>query len=357
MTTCNLASCAAAIAFFVPSVASFGGVSASAEPKQDVLNLLSWDDYIDPQIVVQFEKENNCKIAIDTIESSEDIVNKLQDANSKSYDIVVPSDFVLQTLINSHLLAPLDHSQIPNISNLDERFVNPSYDSRNSYSVPYQWGTVGIVYSKAKFDEPVTSWKAILDPADDVKFVLLDSQREMLAAAMRYQGHSINSFDKQEMKSAANLLAACRKKPGFAGFEGNSDGIDMVIAGKADIAVAYNGDVLQKMADAKNIAFATPKEGSILWVDNLCISDNSKNKALAHKFINFILDAKVGAQLSNYTHYATPNKESKPMIDEADLANPCIYPNADTMKNLEILNEQIGCKSLYDQLWKIVKNR
>jgi spermidine/putrescine transport system substrate-binding protein len=344
---------AAAIATCVIPPAVYGDEAV----KQEVLNILNWDDYIDQQIVVEFEKENNCKIVLDTIESSEDIINKLQDESSKRYDIVVPSDFMLQTLVNQGLLAQLDHSLIPNIANLKDQFVNPSYDKGNTHSVPYQWGTVGIVYSKAKFVQPVTSWKSIFEPVDGVKFILLDSQREMLAAAMRYQGHSINSFDKQEMKNAATMLAACRKKAGFAGFEGNSDGIDIVMAGKADIAVAYNGDALQKMADNDNIAFATPKEGSILWVDNLCIPKNSANPALAHKFINFILDAKIGAQLSNYTHYATPNKASTPMINADDLANPCIYPNEETMKNLEILNEQIGCKAMYDQLWKIVKTR
>jgi spermidine/putrescine transport system substrate-binding protein len=263
----------------------------------------------------------------------------------------------MPALIELNLLKPIDHAAIPNMKNLKANFVDPSFDRGNTYSVGWQWGTVGIVYNKEKFAEPVTSWKSIFEPADGIKFMLFDSEREMIGAALRYKGYSINTLNKKELRKAADLMIGDKKKKGFMGFEGNVGGRNKVIAGTVDIAMAYNGDVIQSMAENDNIGFVNPKEGTVIWLDSLCIPVGAPNPALAMKFMNYILDPEVGAQLSNFNQFATPNKASMPMINKEDLANPAIYPDAEAEKRLEYINDLGKNNAMYSELWKMIKTR
>jgi spermidine/putrescine transport system substrate-binding protein len=329
--------------------------ASSAKPEE--LNLYIWAEYIDPDIITQFEKEYNCKVIISLYESNEEMMGKLQAGGASQYDIVVPSDFIMNSLIKLKLLKAIDHAQIPNLANVKENFANQSFDRGNKYSVPYQWGTVGIVYNKDKFKGPVTSWKALLEPEGDTKCMFFDSEREMIGGTLRYLGYSVNSLDKKELMKAADLMIAGKQRAGFIGFEGNVGGLNKVVAGAVDIAVAYNGDVFRAMADHPNVGFCIPKEGTVVWLDNLCIPRDAPNPKLAMKFMNFILDAKVGAQLSNFNQYATPNKASLPFIKPADLANPSIYPDAATEKRLEYVQEVANGSAIYGELWKIIKTR
>jgi spermidine/putrescine transport system substrate-binding protein len=330
---------------------------AATAAKPQELNLYIWTEYIDPDIITQFEKEYNCKVVMSLYESNEEMLAKLQAGGVSQYDLVVPSDFIMESLINLNLLQPIDHALVPNIVNLKDNFVNPPFDPGNKYTVAWQWGTVGIVYSKAKFPHGVTSWKDILEPAPDIKFMFFDSEREMIGAALRYKGYSVNSMNKEELMDAAILMIADKKLPGFMGFEGNVGGRNKVIAGTVDIAMAYNGDVIQSMAEDESISFCNPKEGTVVWVDSLCIPREAPNPKLAMKFMNYILQADIGAQLSNFNQFATPNKASLPLITPDDLANPAIYPNAETEKNLEYVLELPDSSALFGELWKTVKTR
>lgn len=327
----------------------------SAKPQE--LNLYIWAEYMDPEILTDFEKQYNCKVVVSLYESNEEMLGKLQAGGVSQYDIIVPSDFIIQSLINLDLLQPIAHDKVPNMANLKETFVNPSFDPGNKYTAAYQWGTVGIVYSRAKYPEGVSSWKDIFEPAPELKFMYFDSEREMIGAALRYKGYSLNSMDKGELMAAAELMIAGKKKPGFMGFEGNVGGLNKVQAGTVDIAMAYNGDAIQAIAEDGSIGFVNPKEGTVVWVDSLCIPRAAPNAELAHKFINFILDAEVGARLSNFNQFATPNKASLPMITPEDLANPAIYPDAETESRLEYVLEMPESGAVFGELWKTVKTR
>lgn len=329
---------------------------AAQSGKQD-LNLYIWSEYIDPEILTNFEKEYNCNIVVSLYESNEEMMGKLQAGGVSQYDIVVPSDFIMQSLINLKLLKEIDHAQVPNVVNLKDNMANPPFDPGNKFSIGYQWGTVGICYDKTKFQEPVTSWTSLFTPAEGIKFMYFDSEREMIGGALRYNGYSVNSLDKAELMKAAETIVNCKKLPGFMGFEGNVGGLNKVVAGAVDIAVCYNGDALRAMGEHENIGFAIPKEGTVVWLDSLCIPREAPNAALAMKFINYLLDAKVGAQLSNFNQYATPNKASLEFITPADLANPAIYPNAEVEKRLEYVQEVPNGGAIYGELWKGIKTR
>ncbi len=324
---------------------------------QEELNLYIWSEYIDPEIITAFEKKFDCKVVVSLYESNEEMLAKLQAGGVSQYDLVVPSDFIMPSLIELGLLQPIDRAAVPNIKNLKDNFVNPSFDPGNKYSVGWQWGTVGIVYNKDKFKEPITSWKSIFEPAEGTKFMLFDSEREMIGAALRYQGHSINTLNKKELMAAATLMIGDKKRNGFMGFEGNVGGRNKVIAGTVDIAMAYNGDVIQSMAEHDNLGFVNPKEGTVIWVDSLAIPAKAPNAKLAMKFMNFILEPEVGAQLSNFNQFATPNKASMPMITPDDLKNPAIYPDPETEKRLEYINDLGKNNAMYSELWKMVKTR
>jgi spermidine/putrescine transport system substrate-binding protein len=342
-----------ACALFTATVATFGADSSSSKE----LNLYIWSEYMDPAIITSFEETYDCKVRISYYESNEEMLAKLQAGGASQYDIVVPSDFIMNSLINLGMLQQLDPELVPNLTNLSDTFVNPPYDPDNKYSAAYQWGTVGIVYNTKKFDGPVTSWKSVFEPEDGIKFMYFDSEREMIGAALIYQGKSVNSLDKKELMSAAQIMIAGKKKSGFMGFEANVGGLNKVIAGSADIGMAYNGDVIQSMAEHDFISFSNPKEGTVVWVDSLCIPSKAPNAKLANEFINFILSAEVGAQLSNFNQYATPNEASLAMITPEDLKNPAIYPDAETQKHLQYVQEVSGGSAIFGELWKIIKTR
>lgn len=327
---------------------------ALAQPRE--MRLFIWSEYMDPAIIKAFEQRFNLRVRIDLYESNEDMLAKLQAGGVSQYDVIVPGDYIIPTLIQLKLIQPLNKSKIPNLKNLDPKFANPPFDPGNRYSAAYQWGMSGIMYRKDRVPTP-TSWDVILGPQADKPFVLMDSIREMLGGALRYLGHSINSKDPKQVQAAGRVLLEAKKNPRFLGFEGGVGAKNRLVAGTATYAVVYNGDALKAADENKNVGFVVPKEGAALFLDNLAIPAKAPNPEAAHQFINFILDAKIGAQLSNYNRYATPNKAALPFINPIDRKNPAIYPDAATMQMLEFVLDLGKDTRLYDEVWTAVKSR
>lgn len=323
---------------------------------QKEMRLFIWSEYMDPAIIKAFEAKYNLKVRIDLYESNEDMVAKLQAGGVSQYDVVVPSDYIIPSMIQLKLLQPLDQSKIPNLKNLDPKFKSPPYDAGNKYSAAYQWGSVGLMYRKDKVKTP-DSWSAIFDPKGTGNYVLMDSVREMMGAALKYQGQSVNAKDPKAVQSAGKLLLDAKKSSRALGFEGGVGAKNRLVAGQASYAVVYNGDAIKAAGENKNVAFVVPKEGATLFVDNMAIPAKAPNLEAALEFINFILDPKIGAQLSNYNRYATPNAAAKPFINKDDLKNPAIYPSAAIMSKLEFILDMGGDSRLYDEVWTAVKSR
>lgn len=328
------------------------GLSAKQE-----LNLYIWTEYLEPELIAAFEKKYDCKVVESNYENNEEMVAKLQAGGSSQYDLVFPSDYIIPSMIKLGLLAELDHEKIPELKNLSKQFQSPSFDPGNKHTVAYQWGTVGLVYNKEKFKEPLTSLDVLFKDDDSVRFSLFDSEREMISIALAYLGHPINSTDKNHLKAAAELMIKAKKRKGFQGFDANVSGIGKIKGKTLDVTMSYSGNAFAAMEEDTNLAYSIPKEGSVIWCDSMCMPKGAPNKDLAYKFINHILEAKVGAQLSNFTKFGTPNAASLPMIDPETLKNPAIYPDEETSKKLEFIKDAGPNTALFGEVWKMVKSR
>jgi spermidine/putrescine transport system substrate-binding protein len=327
-------------------------LSAAEKP----VMMLSYSEYIDPEIPKAYEAATGVKVQIDVYESQDDMLAKLQAGGAGQYDIVVATDVVVPTMIKLGLVQKLDKTAIPNGVNTMEKFRNPSFDPGNTYSYPYQWGTIGLMYATAKVQGEV-SWALLFDEAKQPgPFVMMDEMRSMSGIALMFLGHNASSRKPDEIKAAGALLAKAKGSSKCIGFDGGVGGMNKVLAGEAVAAVVYNGDAVRNITDDK-FAYSVPKEGGILWVDNLLICAKAPNPKGGHAFINHLLDAKVGAQLSNFNRYATPNQASLPLITEADRKNPAIYPDEAQMKACQF-QEDVGAETkIYDQVWTAVKAR
>ncbi len=344
-------------------------LSFSCAPKQETpakqaaapagpceLNLFIWSEYMDEEILKSFEQKYGCKVTTSLYESNEDMVAKLQGGGTSLYDVVVPGQYIIGPMSKLGLLVELDHSKLPNIANLDDKFRNPSYDPGNKHSVAYQWGTVGIYARKkngAALDE---SWKLLFDKSQQPgPFLLMDSSREMLGSALKALGKSVNTVNVDELKAARDLLLDAKKRS--QGFEGGVGAKNKVRSQDVAAAVVYNGDAVREGEGFPDAYYFVPQEGGVIWVDNLAIPAKAPNLEAAYKFINYLLDAQIGAQLSNYNQFATPNKAAKAHIKPADLANPALYPPEEMMAKLEFIEDMGANNQLYDEIWTQVKSQ
>lgn len=325
-------------------------LSAAEKP----VMMLSYSEYIDPEIAKAYEAATGVKVQIDVYESQDDMLAKLQAGGVSQYDIVVATDVVVPTMIKLALVQKLDKTAIPNGVNIMEKFKNPAFDPGNTYSYPYQWGTIGLMYATAKVKGDV-SWALLFDEAKQPgPFVMMDEMRSMSGIAAMFLGYNASTRKPEEIKACGALLAKAKASSKCIGFDGGVGGMNKVLAGEAVAAVVYNGDAVRNIMDEK-FAYTVPKEGGILWVDNMLICAKAPNKAGGEKFINHILDAKVGAQLSNFNRYATPNQASMPLITEADQKNTGIYPTAEQLKVCQF-QEDVGAETkIYDQVWTAMK--
>lgn len=333
---------------------------APALAAAEELNIFIWSEYMDEEAMpAAFEAATGIKVRLDIYENNEEMVAKLQAGGVSQYDIIVPSDYIMPVLINQKLIKPLDHNKIPNLKNLKPIFRNTTYDPGNKYSVAWQWGTVGLMYRKDRVNAAdTTSWSILFDPKKSPgPFWLIDSVREMMGIALLYKGYDFNSTNPKELKEAADLLVATKKSKDCMGFKPGVGGKNDVVAGTAAAAIVYNGDAIQSVTEHPDtLAFTIPKEGSEIWVDSMCIPAKAPNPDAAYKWINWVLEPQVGADLSNYNQFATPNAASMPYITPEDIKNPGIYPTEDIMKTLHFTKDLGKDNRIMDEAWTRAKS-
>jgi spermidine/putrescine transport system substrate-binding protein len=319
------------------------------------LNIFVYSEYLPPEVIAEFEKRFDCKVVIDFYEDSESMLAKIQAGGASLYDIVVPADYILSAMVKQVLLAPLRLENIPNLKNLEPTFKSPPYDPGNRYSVAYQWGTLGI-YARKSGGPIDLSWGVIFDRAKQPgPFILLDSMRDTIGAALKFKGSSMNSIDPNQLKGAADLIVGAKKRS--VGFANTVGGKNKVLDRSVRAAVVFSGEAARAIVEDPDTFYFIPKEGSEIWVDNLSILAKAAHRDLAEKFINFILEPEIGAKISNKYQFATPNAAAKKFIDPILLKNPVIYPSEETMKSLEFLKDLGRDTRLYDQLWTSIKSR
>ncbi|MEI6082931.1 MAG: spermidine/putrescine ABC transporter substrate-binding protein [Verrucomicrobiota bacterium] len=331
-------------------------LTVSAWAAKNKLNVYIWSEYIDPKIIEQFSKEFDCEVTVDLYEDNESMMAKLQGGGTSLYDIVVPSDYIIPALIKNSLLAPLRKENVPNMKNLDPQFAGREYDAGNKYTAPYQWGTVGL-YVRRKPGETIDeTWGIIFDPKKSIgSFLIIDDARAAIGAALKYKGYSLNTTDKKQLKEARDVLIEAKKRS--LGFEGGVGIKNKVLAKVCRVGMVYNGDAVRGTKEDKDTYYFVPREGTEIWLDNLAIPAKAPNRDMAEKFINYILDAKIGAQLSNFNQYPTPNLAAKELINPADLKNTAIYPSAEQMKTLEFVKDLGSKTGWYDELWTGIKSK
>jgi spermidine/putrescine transport system substrate-binding protein len=341
----------AAVAACLLAVTGFGCAAEKAP-----VTVFMYSEYIDPKVPEEFEKATGYKLNIEVYEGMDEMQAKLRAGAVNQYDVVVATDVMVKQLVALKLVQPLDQKLIPNGKNVDPQLASPAYDQGNQYSYPYQWGTIGLLYDTSKVPAGAPTWKWIFDSSAQVgPFVLMDEMRPMLGIALKFQGRSMNSRSPAEVKAAVDLLIATKGSKKCQGFAGAVDGKNKVVAGELVAAVVYNGDAVRALGDKPGLAYSVPVEGSNIWVDNMLVTSKAPNLAGAHAFINYALDPKVAAQISNFNRYATPVKPAMEFITPEDKANPAIYPTADTMKTLQGLDDVDKDTRLYNEAWTTVK--
>lgn len=322
------------------------------------LRIFIWGEYLKPELVKKFERQEKTKVSISYYTSNEDMLAKLQAGGVSQYDIIVPSDYIVPSLIALKLVQKLDHSKIPNLKNLSSKFKNPSFDPGNVYSAGYAWGTVGLLYNTKAFKHPIDSWSALFDPKEHVgKFLLMDSPRELIGPALKYLGKSLNSVNPSDLQAAGNLILTAKSSPMSLGFAADVGLKNRVLAGEAALSVVYSGDGMRAVRENKNLAYILPKEGGSLTLDSLCIPAKAPNALLAQRFINFILDPKNGAENAEWHGFATPNAAAL-SYTQADIRNnAAIYPPTQVLSRFEFIRDLGKNNRLYDEVWTALKSR
>lgn len=343
----SIAACAAA-----PQV----GATDDMQPAKEIV-LFNWTDYMNPEILAQFEQETGIHVVEDYFSSNEELVAKLK-GGASGYALIIPSEYTVPLLIQSGLVAPLNKNNIPNLVNLGQRFQDNDLDPGNAHCVPYQWGVSGILYLSDQIDAP-DSWAVLFNaqPNDPQygRMTMLDDARESFAAALFYLGYDPNTTNENELEQAKALLIQARR--GLSGYDSDTFE-DLVASGENLVSHGWNGEALIAQQEQNpSLQFIIPKEGSVIWMDELCIPATATpaQKLAAEMFINFILRPDVGAALSEYIGYATPNAAAEALLPEKIRNNPVIYPPESERTRLQFLKPLGEFDAVYIRLWDEVK--
>lgn len=327
------------------------------------LYLFNWSQYMNPAIIDAFEHKYDVKVVRAFYGSNPEMFAKLRAGGEYQYDVIFPSNYYVPRLIETGLIQPLNKDLIPNYDNLMAKFQDPSYDPGGTYTAAYQWGTTGIAYNTEDLPDVPESWALLFDPEINSRypFAMITDAQVLFGAACAYQGHGYACLGKKNWKQAAQLILKTKQRPNFAGFVNGTPVLRRLARGSVSVGMTFSGDYLffkKRNPEAyANIEFFVPKEGSELWVDVMAIPAHAPHPKLANKFINFILNPKIGAKLSNWNAYASPNKAARPYLNEA-LTKPPILPTDAKMKKLHFTPAIKGEQLQYvQQLWTAVLSR
>lgn len=327
--------------------------STDTENQARTLNIYNWATYIDPKVLDDFQKKYNVTVKYDTFDSEDTLYAKLKPGNP-GYDVIFPSDYMLRRMIKEEIVQPIDPAKIPNRKHLDPKFVNTPYDPENRYSLPYQWGMMGIGYNIKKTGSPIDSWAALFDPKYKNRVGLMDETRGTMGMVLLYLGFNPSTTDAAEINRARDFLI--KHKDNIKAFVADS-GQDVLNQGEIDLTNEWSGDMFQVMQENPDLRFAIPKEGSTVYTDLMAIPKGAPHKELAEEFMNFILEPEIGARISNFIHYGSPNltARERKLIDAKDLKNPAIYPPPEIWAKLQYVDDVGPALSLYDRAWTEVK--
>ena len=331
--------------------------SSSGNMSGEKVIVYNWGDYIDPEIITMFEDETGIDVVYEEYETNEIMYPKVQ-SGAIAYDVVCPSDYMVQRMIENDLLAEINYENVPNLKYIDDIYMEMSkqYDPENKYSVPYLWGTVGILYNKKMVDEPVDSWNILWDEKYTDSILMQDSVRDAFAVALKSLGYSLNSTDLDELEAAKKLLI--KQKPLVQAYV--IDQVrDKMIGNEAALGVIYSGEALYCQKENPDLEYVIPKEGSNLWIDALVIPKNAQNKKNAEAFINYLCRPDIAKMNFDYITYSIPNSAGRELIEDESMRESNIaFPDISQLKNCETFNF-LGDENeiIYNQLWREIKSK
>ncbi|MGM0395505.1 MAG: ABC transporter substrate-binding protein [Bacillota bacterium] len=328
-------------------VLTLGTVVTGCGESEPKLNVYNWGDYIDPEVLELFEEEYGIRVIYDTYATNEDLYVKMKQGGS-SYDIVIPSDYMIERMIREDLLTEINMDNITNLDKIDDKFLNLDYDPDNSYSIAYMWGTVGIIYNTTMVDRPLTSWADLWDEEFEGEIIMLNSQRDTLAVALKKLGYSMNTRDIGELEEARDELIA--QKPIVYAYLGD-EVKDVIVSEEAAIAVVWSGDAVAMMDENPNLEYVMPSEGTNLWFDAMVVPKNAQNIEGAEQFINFMTRPDIAAMNADYIGYSSPVSEAVEMLDEEIQNSMVAYPTDEMLQNTEVFKDPQDIISEYDRIW------
>ncbi len=332
-----------ALAMVLALAACGGGKADNGE-----VNVYNWGEYIDEEVLEQFEDETGIKVNYTTYSDNESMYSTLKNGAAQ-YDVIIPSDYMISRLISEDGLEKLNFDNIPNYANIDDAYRDMEYDPQNEYSVPYMWGVVGIVYNKTMLDYTPTSWDVLWDENLSGQILMFDNSRDALAIALEKLVYSLNTTDEGELKEAQELLV--QQKPLVQAYVMDQI-FDKMEAGEAAVGPYYAGDAVTMMEENPDLDFFFPEEGSNYYVDAMCIPKGASNKDNAEAFINFMCDPEIMAANAEYIHYSTPSSAAKELLEEEFKNSPISYPGEDVLKRTEVfVNLPQQTLDLYDSMW------
>lgn len=340
------------LAFLLALVLAVAPLTACDD--RPVINVLNWGDYIDEDLLDQFTEETGIRVNYTPMANNEEMLVKLT-ATDSIYDVCFPSDYIIEKLIAEDMLHELNKDNIPNLKNIDERFLNLDFDPGNKYSVPYMWGTVGILYNTTMVQEPVTSWDILWDADYTDQVLMYDSIRDTIGVALMKLGYSINTRSEAEIRDAEAALI--EQKPIVHAYLGDPIK-DTMINGGGALAVVYSGDAMWCTDPEEgngDLAFAVPETGTNLWFDNVVIPKTSKHTAEAEAFINFLCDAEVAKANTEYIGYSTPNAAAFELLDESYKSNPTYNPPQELLDKCELFHDLGDFITVYNDSWNRIK--
>lgn len=320
---------------------------AACDNGKEVLNVYNWGEYIHPDVVAMFEDETGIKVNYNTFTTNEDMYVKVAKGNV-SYDVIVPSDYMIQRMIEEDLLQKINLDNIPNYANIDDIHKDLAYDPNNEYSVPYLWGTAGILYNTTLVTDVVDSWDILWNEKYAQQIFMQDSQRDSMMVALIKLGYSQNTTDQAQIDEAMNLLI--EQKPLILGYLVD-EVKDKMVQGEGALAVVWSGEAVDAMTMNPDLAYAIPKEGSNRWVDAMVIPKNAKNVSAAEKFINFMLRDDIMLLNADETGYSITSKTAIPLLDEEVRNNPAAYPSQEVLDRCEVFRYDAEATILYNKAW------
>ncbi|WP_432663812.1 ABC transporter substrate-binding protein [Wukongibacter baidiensis] len=326
-------------------------LAACGGEKKVTINVYNWGDYIDESVIAEFEEKHGINVNYEMYDTNEAMYQKIK-PGAVNYDVAFPSDYMISKMIKEDMLHKIDLNNIPNYKYIDDNFKNLEYDPTNEYSVPYMWGTVGILYNKTMVKEPVDSWNILWDEKYKKQILMQDSQRETVGVALQKLGYSLNTRDLDQLEEAK--LELIKQKPLVLAYVVD-EVKDKMISGEAALAVVWAGDAVTMIEANPDLDYAVPKEGSNVFVDGMVIPKTSKHKKEAELFINFMCETETALKNTNYIGYSTPHTEAKKKLDKETANNPVAYPSDEVLKTCEVYRDLEDMVKVYDRIWTEVK--